>query len=81
VEREETVVRMAKEFKADGVLQYILHACHTYNIEAVNVAVALKAAGVRSLKIETDYAEEDAGPLGLRIEAFLESLDRGPHVL
>ena len=56
----DNVVRLAREFRADGVVQYILHACHTYEIEAINVAAALKDAGVPSLKIETDYAEEDA---------------------
>ncbi len=78
-ERAETLVRLAREFRAGGVLQYILHACHTYNIEALNIATALKAAGVRSLKIETDYTDEDSGPLGLRVEAFLESLERHRH--
>ena len=74
-ERLENVVRLARDFRADGVVQYILQACHTYEIEAINVAAALKDAGVPSLKIETDYAEEDAGRLGIRIEAFLESLE------
>jgi benzoyl-CoA reductase/2-hydroxyglutaryl-CoA dehydratase subunit BcrC/BadD/HgdB len=74
-ERLENIVRLARKFRADGVVQYILHACHTYEIEAINVAAALKEAGVPSLKIETDYAEEDAGRLGIRVEAFLESLE------
>jgi benzoyl-CoA reductase/2-hydroxyglutaryl-CoA dehydratase subunit BcrC/BadD/HgdB len=74
-ERLENVVRLARDFRADGVVQYILHACHTYDIEAIRVAAALKEAGVPSIKVETDYAEEDAGRLGIRIEAFLESLE------
>jgi benzoyl-CoA reductase/2-hydroxyglutaryl-CoA dehydratase subunit BcrC/BadD/HgdB len=74
-ERIENVVRLAGEYRAGGVLQYILHACHTYNVEAINVAEALKAAGIPSLKIETDYSEEDAARIGIRLEAFLESLE------
>jgi benzoyl-CoA reductase/2-hydroxyglutaryl-CoA dehydratase subunit BcrC/BadD/HgdB len=74
-ERIENVVRLARDFRADGVVQYILHACHTYDIEAINVAAALKDAQIPSLKVETDYAEEDIGRLGIRIEAFLESLE------
>ena len=73
-ERLESVVRLARECRADGVVQYILQYCHTYNVEAINVAAALKAAGVPSLKLETDYSEEDAGQLRTRIEAFLEGL-------
>ena len=74
-ERMENVVRLARDFRADGVIQYVLHACHTYNIETIAVADALKAAGLPSLKIETDYSEEDVGQLQIRIEAFIESLE------
>jgi len=45
------------------------------NIETIAVADALKAAGLPSLKIETDYSEEDVGQLQIRIEAFIESLE------
>jgi len=74
-ERITNVLRLARESRAGGVVQYVLHACHTYNIEAINVAAALKEAGIASLKIETDYSDEDAGQLGVRLEAFLESLE------
>lgn len=74
-ERVGHVVELARACRADGVVQYILQACHGYNIEALAVAAALDEAGIPSLKIETDYADEDLGPLGLRIEAFLESLE------
>ncbi len=75
-ERLASVVRLAPEFRVDGVVQYVLQYCHTYNIEAVAVAAALKEAGVPSLKIVTDYAEEDTGQLRLRVDAFLEGLLR-----
>jgi benzoyl-CoA reductase/2-hydroxyglutaryl-CoA dehydratase subunit BcrC/BadD/HgdB len=73
-ERLESVVRLAREHRVDGVIQYVLQYCHTYNIEAVAVAAALKAAGVPSLKVVTDYAESDTGQLRLRVDAFLEGL-------
>lgn len=75
-ERLATVVRLAREYRVDGVVQYVLQYCHTYNLEAVSVAGALKEAGVPALKIVTDYSEEDAGQLRTRIEAFLEGLGR-----
>ena len=40
------------------------------------MAAALKEAGVPSLKIVTDYSEEDTGQLRLRVDAFLEGLGR-----
>ncbi len=75
-ERLETVVRLAREYRVDGVVQYVLQYCHTYNLEAVSVAGALKEAGIPGLKIVTDYSEEDTGQLRTRIEAFLEGLGR-----
>jgi benzoyl-CoA reductase/2-hydroxyglutaryl-CoA dehydratase subunit BcrC/BadD/HgdB len=75
-ERLASIARLAREFRVDGVIQYVLQYCHTYNIEAVAVAAALKEIGVPSLKIVTDYAEEDTGQLRLRVDAFLESLAR-----
>jgi benzoyl-CoA reductase/2-hydroxyglutaryl-CoA dehydratase subunit BcrC/BadD/HgdB len=75
-ERIASVVRLARDHRVDGVVQYVLQYCHTYNVEAVRVAAALKEAGVPSLKIVTDYAEEDTGQLRIRVEAFLEGLSR-----
>lgn len=73
-ERLEDVTRMARDLRADGVVQYVLQYCHTYNVEAIRVEAALKAAGVPSLKVVTDYSEEDAGQLRTRVEAFIEQL-------
>jgi len=75
-ERTHSITRLAREHRVDGVIQYVLQYCHTYNIEAVSVAAALKEAGLPSLKIVTDYAEEDTGQLRLRVDAFLEGLGR-----
>ncbi len=73
-ERLDSVVRLAREYRVDGVIQYVLQYCHTYNIEAIRVASALKEAGFPSLKIVTDYSEEDTGQLRIRVDAFLEGL-------
>jgi len=75
-ERIDSILRLAREHRVDGVVQYVLQYCHTYNVEAVAVAAALKDAGVPSLKVVTDYAESDTGQLRLRVDAFLEGLGR-----
>jgi len=74
-ERVDKVIDLAKEYNVHGVIQYILQYCHGYNIEAVKLEHALKEAGIPVLKLETDYSEEDIGPLRTRIEAFLERLE------
>lgn len=72
--RVEDITKLAKDFKADGVLYYVLQFCHGYNIEGVKVEKALKAANLPMLRIETDYGELDAGQIRTRIEAFLEMI-------
>lgn len=74
-ERIDKVIDLAKEYNPDGVIQYILQYCHGYNIEAVKLEHALREAGIPVLKLESDYSEEDIGPLKTRIEAFLERLE------
>jgi benzoyl-CoA reductase/2-hydroxyglutaryl-CoA dehydratase subunit BcrC/BadD/HgdB len=73
-ERIDGLVQKTKNYNVNGVIQYILQYCHGYNVEAIRVEGALKSANVPSLKIETDYSEEDIGPLRTRIEAFIERL-------
>lgn len=73
-ERIENILTLARDFKVDGVVHYILSYCHTYNIETINIDAALKRQSIPSLKIETDYSEEDIGQLRIRIEAFLEGI-------
>jgi benzoyl-CoA reductase/2-hydroxyglutaryl-CoA dehydratase subunit BcrC/BadD/HgdB len=70
--RLDDIVRLAKEYQADGVVHYNLQFCHTYATEAVLVEKRLEKEGIPLLRIETDYSDEDAGQLKSRIEAFLE---------
>jgi benzoyl-CoA reductase/2-hydroxyglutaryl-CoA dehydratase subunit BcrC/BadD/HgdB len=73
-ERVESIPQIVKDYKVDGVIQYILQYCHGYNVEAIRVGRVLKENNIPNIKIETDYSEEDAGQLRTRIDAFLEQL-------
>jgi benzoyl-CoA reductase/2-hydroxyglutaryl-CoA dehydratase subunit BcrC/BadD/HgdB len=73
-ERLDDIVRLAKEYKADGVIHYDLQFCHTYANEAVKVEKRLAEAGIPLLRIESDYSDEDMGQLRTRIDAFLEMI-------
>jgi benzoyl-CoA reductase/2-hydroxyglutaryl-CoA dehydratase subunit BcrC/BadD/HgdB len=72
--RLDDIVRLAKEYKADGVVHYNLQFCHTYANEAYRVEQRLAREGIPLLRVETDYSSEDVGQLKTRIEAFLETL-------
>jgi benzoyl-CoA reductase/2-hydroxyglutaryl-CoA dehydratase subunit BcrC/BadD/HgdB len=75
-ERLDDIVRLAKEYHADGVVHYNLQFCHTYANEAALVEERLEKEGIPLLRIETDYSDEDAGQLRTRIEAFLEMIKK-----
>uniref|UniRef100_A0A7V0Z5E1 2-hydroxyacyl-CoA dehydratase n=1 Tax=candidate division WOR-3 bacterium TaxID=2052148 RepID=A0A7V0Z5E1_UNCW3 len=73
-DRLEMAKNLAIEGQVKGVVQYVLQYCHTYNIEAIRVEGTLKQANIPSIKIVTDYSEEDTAQIRTRIEAFLETL-------
>jgi benzoyl-CoA reductase/2-hydroxyglutaryl-CoA dehydratase subunit BcrC/BadD/HgdB len=75
-ERLDDIVRLAREYKVDGVVHYNLQFCHTYANEAVKVERALAKEGIPLLRVETDYSDEDAGQLRTRVDAFLEMIRR-----
>ena len=74
--RLEDIVRLAREYRVDGVVHYNLQFCHTYANEAVLVEQTLAKAGIPLLRIETDYTDEDIGQLRTRVDAFLEMIRR-----
>jgi benzoyl-CoA reductase/2-hydroxyglutaryl-CoA dehydratase subunit BcrC/BadD/HgdB len=72
--RIDDILRLAQEYRADGVIHFSLSFCQPYNLEGVRVQKALQKAGVPVLLLEGDYSEEQAGQLKTRIEAFVETL-------
>ncbi len=75
-ERIDDVVKLAREYRADGVVHYNLQFCHTYANEAIKIEQRLEKENIPLLRIETDYSNEDASQLKTRIEAFLEMIKR-----
>ena len=73
-ERLDNVVALAGEFRVRGVVQSVLQYCHGYNIEAKAVEKALAKKNIPSLKIVTDYSDEDIEQLRVRTETFAELL-------
>jgi benzoyl-CoA reductase/2-hydroxyglutaryl-CoA dehydratase subunit BcrC/BadD/HgdB len=71
-ERLDNITQLVKDYSVHGVVQNILMYCHTYNIEAKLVERTLKKIGIPSIKIESDYSQEDTGRIYTRIEAFAE---------
>ncbi|HBA63303.1 MAG TPA: hypothetical protein DCZ20_05550 [Lachnospiraceae bacterium] len=63
------------EYQADGVVEVILHACHTFGIESYNVKkFVTEEKKIPYLMINTDYSSGDQAQIDTRLSAFIEML-------
>ncbi len=73
--RLELLGRLIDEYKADGVVEMTLQACHTYNVETRAIRRFVnEEKGIPYINVETDYSQADVGQLNTRIAAFIEML-------
>lgn len=73
--RYDLLGRTIDEYKADGVLEMTLQACHTYNVEHKLIErFCSEEKGIPYFMVETDYSEADIAQLNTRIAAFIEIL-------
>lgn len=71
--RYTSIGTLARNFQVDAVVDLTWQACHTYNVEAINIKKFVTGElGMPSLHLETDYSESDAEQMRVRIDAFLE---------
>ena len=73
--RYDLLGRTIDEYKADGVLEMTLQACHTYNVEHKSIErFCTEKKNVGYFMVETDYSTADVAQLNTRIAAFIEML-------
>ena len=72
--RKELLLRYARKYRANGVIDVILQACHTYNVESHSMRQFLVNEGIPYMSVETDYSQGDLGQLATRFGAFTEML-------
>ena len=72
--RLENTKKMIEKYKVDGVIDVVLQACHTFNVESYKTREMVEELGVPYLKLETDYSTTDSGQIETRIAAFIEIL-------
>ena len=58
-----------------GVVFHVLKGCHPYDLESFGLETPVKKAGLRFLKVETDYTTEDSQNILTRLEAFSRTLE------
>ncbi len=72
--RSERILKRVKESNAAGVIYLLQKFCEPYEMEVVGVEEDLKKAGVKVLRLESDYQVSSLAPLRTRIDAFGEML-------
>ncbi len=71
--RFEALEYMIDEYQVDGVVEVILHACHTFNVESYEVKQFVTGTkNKKYIAIETDYSPSDSEQINTRLSAFLE---------
>lgn len=74
-ERLTLLSQMVDEYQADGVIDVILQACHTYAVESLAIKRHVRQQhNIPYMAIETDYSTSDIGQLSTRVAAFIEML-------
>ncbi len=69
------IERIVNDYQIDGVVDVVLQACHTFNVETATVSQLVKQQlGKPYISIETDYSKSDMGQIQTRLEAFIELL-------
>ncbi len=73
--RLDLLSRLIDQYKVDGVIEVVLQACHTYNVESFRIKKFInEEKNIPYMVLETDYSQTDTGQLGTRIGAFIEML-------
>ena len=63
-----------KDYKANGVIYYVVRGCMLYAMEYSRVKKALDKLNIPVYYLDTEYTREDVGQMKTRVEAFLEML-------
>lgn len=73
--RYEALGEMIDDYNVDGVIEVVLQACHTFNVESYYIKEYVNnEKELPYLMIETDYSKSDVGQVNTRISAFLEMI-------
>lgn len=76
--RVELLDRLIDEYEVDGVIDVVLQACHTFNIESYRMKqFVTNEKNIPFMTIETDYSKSDIEQLRTRFEAFVEMIEEG----
>ena len=74
-QRFDDIRELTREYQADGVIEIVLHGCHTFAVEAYNVMnLVQNELGLPYLRLDTDFSQSDKGQIETRLGAFVEMM-------
>lgn len=74
-DRMDLLRRLAKEYRAQCIIELVWQACLTYDVESFWVkSLAENELGIPYLRIETDYSPSDSARIAVRVEALFETI-------
>ncbi len=72
--RQEALRRLAREYRAEAVVEVVWQACLTYDVESHLVRrLVEEELGLPYLRLETDYSPADSARIAVRVEALGET--------
>ncbi len=73
--RFDTLDAMIGRFKPDAVIDVILQACHSYNVESYRIEQHVRDRyNLSFLKVETDFTDSDYAMIRTRMQALFENI-------
>ena len=72
--RVNSILSPANKGRFKGVVYHVLKGCHPFDLESLSLEAKIKEAGLKFLRVETDYGPEDSQNILTRLEAFRASL-------
>lgn len=80
--RLDSLMKLAREYRVDCIIDLVWQACLTYDVESFRVRqLAECELGLPYLKIITDYSPSDSARIAVRVEALFETVrnNRAPR--
>lgn len=72
----EFILSMAREYSVDGLIYEKMQNCECWGGENFYLEPALKERGIPILNVEREQKVQSAGQLGIRVEAFIEMMEK-----
>ena len=73
--RFDDIKALIDEYQADGVIEIVLHGCHTFAVEAyTTMNIVQNDLGMPYMRLDTDFSQSDKGQIETRLGAFIEMM-------